>query len=392
MSQQIIEAIHSLVDTVSESYNDLKSNQLDGSSMGNPANPVLANFVMDYVLRKIIDSLPFQVPFLKLYVDETLLAVPGDEVDGLLDHFNNFHEKIQFTMEREKDGELGFLDTIVIRMADGELRTKWFQKLISSGRLLNFNSHHPLAHKTSVALGLVYRAVTLSHSMYHQENLNKVRVILKRNNYPTEFINCCINKFNNKHMNDRRDNLIADKQENRCRFPYIRGLSQNIMRYLIVTDWKPAFYNIKKVGNIYTRLKDKVKTKDRSEVIYKINCSCGLCYIGQTKQYLKKRVYQHRYSCEEKNRDKENQTTLAAHHFHSNHNFDFENVKIIDSESNWWKRNISEMVQICLHDTVNLTGNIRAAQWSKVILLAFRAIRSVRDFSAMARLNYRGLL
>ncbi|CAD6237768.1 GSCOCG00008333001-RA-CDS, partial [Cotesia congregata] len=162
--------------------------QLDGSSMGNPASPVLANLVMDYVLRKIVDSLPFHVPFLKFYVNDTLLAVPGDEVDGLLDHFNKFHEKIQFTMEREQDGELAFLDTIVIRMADGELRTKWFQKPTSSGRLLNFNSHHPLAHKTSVALGSIHRAVALSHSMYHQENLKKVRVILKRNNYPTKFI------------------------------------------------------------------------------------------------------------------------------------------------------------------------------------------------------------
>ncbi|CAD6225600.1 GSCOCG00011838001-RA-CDS, partial [Cotesia congregata] len=174
-------------------FNNVFYLQLDGSSMGNPASPVLANLVMDYVLWKIVDSLPFHVPFLKLYMDDTLLAMPGDEVDGLLDHFNRFHEKIQFTMEREQDGELAFLDTIVIRMADEELRTKWFQKPTSSGRLLNFNSHHPLAHKTSVALGLIYRAVTLNHSMYHQENLKKVRVILKRNNYPTKFIDCCIN-------------------------------------------------------------------------------------------------------------------------------------------------------------------------------------------------------
>ncbi|CAG5090548.1 Protein of unknown function [Cotesia congregata] len=71
-----------------------------------------------------------------------------------------------------------------------------------------------------------------------------------RNNYPTKFIDCCINKFKSKHMDERRDNLIADKQENRFRFPYIRGLSQNIMRCFRVTDWKPAFYNIKKAGDI----------------------------------------------------------------------------------------------------------------------------------------------
>ncbi|CAG5077204.1 Protein of unknown function [Cotesia congregata] len=179
--------------------------------------------------------------------------------------------------------------------------------------------------------------------MYHQENLKKVRVILKRNNYPTKFIDCSINKFKSKHMDDRRDNLRADKQENRFRFPYIRGLSQNIMRCFRVTDWKPAFYNIKKVGDIYTSLKDKVKLRIGPRLFTKLIVVVACVH----------RVYQHRYSCEEKNKDKENQTALAAHHFSSDHNFDFENVKIIDSESNWWKRNISEMVQICLHDTVN---------------------------------------
>ncbi|CAD6230771.1 GSCOCG00012197001-RA-CDS [Cotesia congregata] len=77
--------------------------QLDRSSMGNPASPVLANIVMDYVLRKVMDSLPFQVPFLRLYVDDTLLAVPEEEFDSLLDRLNSLCEKIQFTMEVESN-------------------------------------------------------------------------------------------------------------------------------------------------------------------------------------------------------------------------------------------------------------------------------------------------
>lgn len=332
-------------------YNNSFYRQLDGSSMGNPASPVLANIVMEHVLRKILERLPFAIPLLCLYVDDTLLAVPKDSTNLLLDHFNSFCSKIQFTMELEVEGELAFLDTLVIRKVDGSLKTRWFQKPTSSGRLLNFNSHHPLAHKTSVALGLIYRAIKLSSSCFHKDNLLIVKDILKRNNYPSEFVDCCIERFKKTHLDDNSVNAV-DKQENRFRFPFIKGLSQNITRCFRKSDWKPAFYNIKKIGHIYSKLKDPVKLRDRSDIIYKIECSCGLAYVGQTTQYLKKRIYQHQYSCRDKNKTKD-LTALAAHHFETGHQFDFENVKILDNESIKLKRNYSEMIQICLHNTVN---------------------------------------
>ncbi|CAD6241747.1 GSCOCG00012628001-RA-CDS [Cotesia congregata] len=54
---------------------------------------------------------------------------------------------------------------VVMRTEDGNLLTNWYQKPTSSGRLLNFYSHHPTAQKQSVALGLLYRAIKLSHTL-----------------------------------------------------------------------------------------------------------------------------------------------------------------------------------------------------------------------------------
>lgn len=162
--------------------------QLDGTSMGGPASPALANFVMQYVIEKVSEVLPFVVKYMRLYVDDMFMAIPREEVNNILNYFNSVDEKIQFTMEIEVNGCLPFLDVMVVRSRDGCLRTNWYTKPTSSGRLLNFMSNHPISQKTSVALGLLHRAINLSHDSFHEENKKLVKQILKNNNYPPEFI------------------------------------------------------------------------------------------------------------------------------------------------------------------------------------------------------------
>ncbi|CAG5102878.1 Protein of unknown function [Cotesia congregata] len=86
-----------------------------------------------------------------------------------------------------------------------------------------------------------------------------------KNNYPDDFIDCCIGRFNTAHMNDS-NTQSGDRQENRFKFPFIKRLSQSITRCFGITDWKPAFYNIRKVSQIYTKLKDKMNTEDISKL------------------------------------------------------------------------------------------------------------------------------
>ena len=64
-------------------------------------------------------------------------------------------------------------------------------------------------------------------------------------------------------------------------------------------------------------------------------------------------MYQHSYDCKDINRNKTEKTALAHHHFATNHNFDFSKVTILDHESHFLKRNVSEMIHISLNNTVN---------------------------------------
>ena len=116
-----------------------------------------------------------------------------------------------------------------------------------------------------------------------------------------------------------------------------------------------AYYNLRQVKDRYTKLKDPLQFAERTCVIYKIPCSCKNVYIGQTKQSIKTRILQHKYDCEEDKKDIEGKTALATHHFNMKHDFNFDMTTILDTEPNWYKRNISEMFWIKVNpNTVNL--------------------------------------
>ena len=47
-----------------------------------------------------------------------------------------------------------------------------------------------------------------------------------------------------------------------------------------------------------TKVKDTLPPGKQSNVVYRIPCSCGQVYIGETKRRLETRLKEHRHSCE----------------------------------------------------------------------------------------------
>ena len=92
------------------------------------------------------------------YIDDTFTALPEEQVDWFLDHLNMVEPSIKFTMEKESNGSLSFLDTLVTHHDDGSLSTSVYRKKTHTDRYLDFTSHHPLAHKVAVARTLMTRA------------------------------------------------------------------------------------------------------------------------------------------------------------------------------------------------------------------------------------------
>ena len=88
--------------------------QEEALAMGSPLSPVMANIYMEYFEDMALDSASLRPTMWLRYVDDTFIHWPHQEdVQVLLDHVNTIRPSIQFTMEKEKDNQLTFLDILI---------------------------------------------------------------------------------------------------------------------------------------------------------------------------------------------------------------------------------------------------------------------------------------
>ena len=82
------------------------------------------------------------------------------------------------------------------------------------------------------------------------------------------------------------------------------------------------------------------------DIVYKIKCkNCDYVYIGQTGSKSRKCIVEHEREYDNKHED----SIFYKHHLRTNHDFDFKETQILDTESNYYKRTFSEMTHIQIH-------------------------------------------
>ena len=112
-------------------------------------------------------------------------STPSNLVDYFHDHLNSIDPCIQFTIERESDGQLPFLDILLNREEDGSISTSVYCKATQKDQYLCFHSHHPATHKRAVVRTLMCRAEALSPSGVSRVQEEKlVSQALQGNGYP----------------------------------------------------------------------------------------------------------------------------------------------------------------------------------------------------------------
>ena len=121
-------------------------------------------------------------------------------------------------------------------------------------------------------------------------------------------------------------------------------MSEKLKRLFQTLNFNVIFKINNKLNNIIVKGKDNLSKSKQHNVIYKINCksdNCKKSYIGQTKRALEIRIKEHR-----NNYKLPNHKVITTHMLEEKHEFDWENVKLLDIEQNYFKRNLSEMLHI----------------------------------------------
>ena len=164
--------------------------QKDGLAMGSPPAPPLANGWLFKYDHRIRDN----AKLYSRYMDDIIRSIKAHLIEAKLREINSFHPCLKFTIEREVNGELPFLDMKVIR-TEGKLSSTWYTKPTDTGLIMNFHSVSPLKYKKSVVTGFVYRIYYACSSWKHfHESLTKAKSILDKNQYPKSFYESLIHR------------------------------------------------------------------------------------------------------------------------------------------------------------------------------------------------------
>ena len=83
------------------------------------------------------------MPFYFLYVDDTLLCVPLEKLQTVINTFKDYHPRIQFTHEMERNNRISFLDLDIIKLDNGKIVSNWYRKstYLDVGKFLFFNQY-----------------------------------------------------------------------------------------------------------------------------------------------------------------------------------------------------------------------------------------------------------
>jgi len=330
-------------------FNNKYYKQTYGAPMGSPLSPIVADLIMQSLELQTLNNLPFVPIFYFRYVDDIALAAPNFYLNTLLSKFNSFHPRLKFTLEIGGD-TLNFLDLTIIKK-DGRLIFNWYRKPTFSGRFLNFHSHHPFLHKKGTIISLVDRALLLSHPEFHNYNFNFIINTLIDNGYPLKLIFSVIKRrlYHRFQTHDiQRTDLKNSQVINPLPYftiPYVSSTATKFIQFFKnISFCKLSFSCLNKLNKFIKVQKDLLSTSSRSNVVYKIECSnCDASYVGQTKRLLKDRIGEHRNHIK---RNSSQISVITNHRIDLNHEFEWNNVRVLDEETNYKKRLISEMIHI----------------------------------------------
>ena len=144
-------------------FNGLLYKQIDGVAMRPPLGPFLANAFLLYHEKNWLSNCPqgFKPAFYRRYLNDIfMLFKSNDHLKYFQDFLNYCHINMSFSMEKEKENKLSFLD-VEIKRELGKFTTTVYRKPTFSGVYSNFESFLPPVYKFGMVYTLVYRCFNI---------------------------------------------------------------------------------------------------------------------------------------------------------------------------------------------------------------------------------------
>ena len=184
------------------------------------------------------------------YVDDTFVIFSSElDCDCFHEKLNLLHPALNFTVEKEQNNSLSFLDVLVEKEGTGFL-TSVYKKPTFTGQYIRWNSFSPKSRNISLIKTLVHRALMICSKTKLGSELDRVKQLLIENGYPDDVLISCIKQ--------KLANFAAEKPcgPEKCpvylKLPWIGNVSSRFENQInkAITSWlyavKPrVVYNTK---------------------------------------------------------------------------------------------------------------------------------------------------
>jgi hypothetical protein len=153
--------------------------------MGAPTSAILAETFIQHLEHTIIHKIlkKHQIIDYYRYVDDILIIYNEHHtnIDNTLDEFNRIHPKIKFTIEKETQNKINYLD-LTLTKEENKLTFAIYRKPTNTDSIIHIDSCHHNEHKKSAINYLINRMNTypFTHINKDQEQ-TIIKEILKKN-------------------------------------------------------------------------------------------------------------------------------------------------------------------------------------------------------------------
>ena len=276
--------------------------------MGNCAAPPLAIIYMDHIERQILalrTSLGAPVLLWKRYIDDIFFIISGVAED-LLATANSVNPHIQFTLEKQSEGAISFLDTKVV-LQDRNFKFHLYIKPSHSGTCMPFDSHAPLSRKKCLIISENIRAQRVSSSEYSKSSTSIVNDRLCNNGYPNSFVNSIARNIRTNTTSQAQYTTFIripyrSEQQRRRIIQISKRTGMHEKVRLVFTTEKSLSWQFRprhescQCPNACSACQTAIKQGQCfvKNSIYRIQCMlCNCLYYGQTGRTIRSRIAEH---------------------------------------------------------------------------------------------------
>lgn len=331
----------------------------EGTSMGNPLSPWMAEIFMGHLEQDLCCQNLLPKGWVR-YVDDIWAIVKKSEVANVLSILNSLYPTIKFTVEEESEGVLNFLD-IQLTRSRNNFDVNVYRKPTCTDRFISVDSFCPMQHKLAAFNSMVFRLEMLPLSLenYNGELL-KIKKIANANGFHESHINKLVVKHKQKFLRNSQSTFYRNATQQttkRVKMVYFPAVTNKLENIFNKHKLKFAYNSTTKIKNYLKSGKIENKDEFSKSGIYKIDCSsCEFVYIGQCCRKISTRFAEHISHLKHNELEK---SAVANHIFNTSHTITRDNLQLLKEVND--KRQLDAYESLFMYKYKNHLMNTKSA-------------------------------